>query len=123
MAKQVEIRWLEKPDDNDYSAAESYLRLLYDEPSAASYVKRLRQLAIVEFKAKDLLRASGLPLLGVSDSHVRKDRDKIRARKRLGPLLLVRAVDHGKVNIADGYHRLCAVCSLDADALIPCKIV
>jgi hypothetical protein len=25
--------------------------------------------------------------------------------------------------IADGYHRLCAVYSLNEDALIPCKIV
>jgi hypothetical protein len=27
------------------------------------------------------------------------------------------------VIIADGYHRLCAVYSVDEDALIPCKIV
>jgi hypothetical protein len=27
------------------------------------------------------------------------------------------------VIIADGYHRLCAVYSIDEDAVIPCKIV
>ena len=123
MTKHVEIKWLKEPEDHDYPAAESYLRLLYDERSAASYVKSLRQVAIVEFKAKDLFRASGLPLLGVSNSHVEKDRAKIKGGERLAPLLLVRAGDHGKVNIADGYHRLCAVYSLDEDALIPCKIV
>jgi hypothetical protein len=29
----------------------------------------------------------------------------------------------GKVIIADGYHRVCAVYRLDEDAIIPCKIV
>ena len=32
-------------------------------------------------------------------------------------------LSHGKVVIADGYHRLCAVYSYDEDAVIPCKIV
>jgi hypothetical protein len=32
-------------------------------------------------------------------------------------------IDHAKVIIADGYHRLCAVYSVDEDAMIPCKIV
>ncbi len=30
---------------------------------------------------------------------------------------------NGKVVIADGYHRLCAVYSYDGDSVIPCKIV
>jgi hypothetical protein len=30
---------------------------------------------------------------------------------------------HGKIVIADGYHRPCAVYSFDEDADIPCKIV
>jgi hypothetical protein len=34
----------------------------------------------------------------------------------------VRDTAAGRVVIADGYHRLCAVCSFDADAAIPCKI-
>ena len=41
----------------------------------------------------------------------------------LSPLLLVRNSPNGKVIIADGYHRLCAVYFTDEDALIPCKIV
>jgi hypothetical protein len=122
MAK-VKIAWLNGPEDHDYPAAESYLTLLYDKSSAASLVKRLKQSPVVEFKAKDVFRASGLSLLGVSNSHVEKDRAKIRARQKLSPLLLVRAREHGDVIIADGYHRLCAVYSFDEDALIPCKIV
>ncbi len=36
---------------------------------------------------------------------------------------LVRDVRHGKVVIADGYHRLCAVYTFSEDEWIPCKIV
>jgi hypothetical protein len=73
--------------------------------------------------SKDIFRASGLSLLGVSNARVERDRGKIRAGKKLSPLLLVRDADNGKVVIADGYHRLCAVYSFDEDAPIPCKIV
>jgi hypothetical protein len=122
MAK-VKIAWLKEPEDRDYPAAESYLALLYNETSAASFTKRLKQATVLEFKAKDIFRASGLSLLGISNSHVEKDRAKIRTHQKLSPLLLVRAKEHDKIIIADGYHRLCAVYSFDEDALIPCKIV
>lgn len=74
------------------------------------------------FKAKDIFRASGLSLLGVSNHHVQRDQKKIADGKELSPILLVRDPAHGKVIIADGYHRMCAVYSLDEDAQIPCKI-
>jgi hypothetical protein len=122
MAKRREIKWRKKPEAHDYPAAESYLLLLYEKPFIASYVRRLRRAPIVQFKAKDLFRASGLSLLGVSNSHVEKDRVKIRSGQELSPLLLARTADHNKVVIADGYHRLCAVYSFDEDALIPCQI-
>jgi hypothetical protein len=73
-------------------------------------------------KAQDIFRASGLSLLGVSNSHVKADKKKIKAGRALSPLLLIRDTRNGKVIIADGYHRLCAVYSYDEDALIPCKI-
>jgi hypothetical protein len=123
MANEVAIKWLPDPEDNDYPAASSYLSLLYDEATAAKYVAQLRKAPISEFKAKDIFRASGLPLLGVSNSHVEHDQKKILAGKSLSPLLLVRATCSHTVIIADGYHRMCAVYSFDEDALIPCKIV
>jgi len=54
---------------------------------------------------------------------VEKDLAKIREGSKLSPSLLVRDGDRAKVIIADGYHRLCAVYSVDEDAVIPCKIV
>jgi len=86
-------------------------------------VQKLRRAPLSSFKAKDIFRASGLSLLGISNNHVEKDRKKIKDGKKLSPLLLVRDKLRGKVVIADGYHRLCAVYSFDEDAEVPCKIV
>ena len=121
--RNPKIEWLANPEDQDYPAAESYLSLLFDARRTRSYITRLRRAKIVEFKSKDIFRASGLSLLGISNRHVERDRQKIRAHGKLSPLLLIRSGDLGKVIIADGYHRLCAVYSFDEDALIPCKIV
>ena len=123
MKNKIEIKWLADPEDKDYPAAGSYLSLLYDEPAAAKYVEHLRKAPISKFKAKDIFRASGLSLLGISNSHLGHDREKVLAGRSLSPLLLVRATSNQKVIIADGYHRMCAVYSFDEDALIPCKIV
>ena len=123
MLNQVKITWTAEPEDHDYPAALSYLSLLYDEAAAGACVEKLKRAAVVPFKAKDIFRASGLPLLGGSNSHVKKDQQKLEAGRALAPLLLVRDTAHGKVIIADGYHRLCAVYSYDEDAVIPCKIV
>ena len=116
------IGWLATPQNHDYPAAKSYLRLLF-ESSAARLVKRLRNAKVTEFKAKDIFRASRLSLLGVSNSHVKKDKQKIEHGQELSPLLLVRDTKSSKLIIADGYHRLCAVYMFDEDAVIPCKIV
>jgi disulfide oxidoreductase YuzD len=75
-----------------------------------------------EFPAKDIFRASMLSLLGVSNSHVERDRAKIIQDEKLSPLLLFRDKRNGKLVIADGYHRLCAVYTFDENAMIPCKI-
>jgi len=123
MGENIDINWLPEPEEKDYPAAESYLGLLYDDRTVKTLVEKLRNASVRQFKAKDIFRASGLSLLGISNSHVRKDTEKIDSGKRLSPVLLVRNEQTGKVVIADGYHRLCAVYSYDEDALIPCKIV
>jgi hypothetical protein len=117
------IKWLPAPEDHDYPAAESYLKLIYDSEIVARFVQQLRQAPMTEFKSKDIFRASRLSLLGVSNSHVEKNIGKMKAGHALSPLLLVRDQAGGKVVIADGYHRMCAVYTVDEDALIPCKIV
>jgi hypothetical protein len=123
MGNARKIRWRAEPEKHNYPDAESFLNLIHDGSAAARLVARLRRESVSHFKAKDIFRASGLSLLGISNARVRQDQKKIRQGKKLAPLLLVRDGARGKVVIADGYHRLCAVYSFDEDADIPCKIV
>jgi hypothetical protein len=123
MSKKFQTRWLAAPEDHDYPAALSYLNLVFDPEAARRLVKALQAAPITQFKAKDIFRASGLSLLGTSNSHVEKNSRKIRAGQKLSPVLLVRDAAHGKIVIADGYHRVCAAYTFDEDTFIPCKIV
>jgi len=123
MKTEQEIKWLPEVEDHDYPAAASYLGLIYDEARVGELLAGLKAADIAKFKAKDIFRASQLSLLGVSNSHVEKDRKKIIAGIPLSPLLLCRDSANGRVVIADGYHRLCAVYGFNEDEWICCKIV
>jgi hypothetical protein len=126
MAPKVSESWAEKPDDQDYPAAEDYLSLLMPPAAAKRLVGRLRAAPVAHRKAKDLLRASRLAVLPPENFHVAKDLKKVRAGKKLSPVLLVRGrIGEGEVplTVADGYHRICASYHLDEDADIPCRIV
>ena len=79
MVKQINIKWLPQPEDKNFPAAESYLGLLYNDTTVKSIVSNLKSGPLSQFKAKDIFRASGLSLLGVSNSHVEKNRKKIES--------------------------------------------
>jgi len=117
--------WKDDPDDHDYPAAASYLSLVLPVPVVDATVKALREATLERFKAKDLLRASGLPALPSDNVHVEKDLKKVKAGTRLSPVLIVRGDARRAVPmvVADGYHRICASHFLDEDADIPCRIV
>jgi hypothetical protein len=117
--------WHDQPDEHDYPAARDYLSLLMSEVAASELTDRLRAAPIVHRKAKDILRASGLPVLGPDNVHVARDLAKVRDRRRLSPVLLVRgAIASGiALTVADGYHRICASHHIDEDADIPCRVV
>jgi hypothetical protein len=117
------IKWLPDVEDHDYPDADSFLRLIFDGKQVERMITELRKAAIVEFKAKDIFRASQLSLLGVSNSHLERDRKKIQRGDRLSPLLLVRNETIARVVVADGYHRLCAIYEFDENASIHCKII
>ena len=121
--KHQPIKWLAEPEDHDYPAARSYLNLVVKPGEAKAAVMKLKKAKVVQHPAKDLFRASRLPLLDLSNSHVEKDKSRIDAGEKLSPLLLYRDRRNGRLVIADGYHRLCAVYHFDEDAMIPCKIV
>ena len=117
--------WKNEPDDHDYPAAASYLSLVFPVPDADAAVNALREASLEHFKAKDLLRASGLESLPADNVHVEKDLKKVKSGTRLSPVLIVRGDARRAVPmvIADGYHRICASHLVDEDADIPCRIV
>lgn len=125
MAKAVRENWKEEPDDHDYPAAEEYLSLLTPPARAKQVARRLRAAPLFRRKAKDLLRASRLPVLPPENVHVARDLKKVSSGKKLSPVLLVRGHLSSEVplTVADGYHRICASFHLDEDADIPCRIV
>lgn len=123
MGKQVEIKWLNESEKKDLPNAKSYLGLLYGKKTVKVIMSELKSANASQFKAKDIFRAAGLSLLGISNSHVEKDRKNIMNGEPLSPILLVRDEHNAKVIIADGYHRLCAVYSYNEDEIIPCVIV
>lgn len=111
--------WLEQPESHDFNAAEEYFSLLFQEKIADAIVSLLKDAITVNRKAKDILRASELPLLPKNNIHVKDNLQKVKKGKKLSPVLLVR---NSKLIIADGYHRVCAIYYLSEDLEIPCRI-
>src|SRR5216684_1921199 len=92
------VKWLPKPEKQDFQSAEDYLSLIMPPKRAAEYRRKLAAARddITHRKAKDILRASQLALRG-DDDH---------------PLI-----------VADGYHRVCASYWIDENTDIPCILV
>jgi hypothetical protein len=117
--------WMETPEEHDYPAALDFLSLLMSDAAAAALVAKLKTAVLTHRKAKDILRASGLPILPRDNAHVAHNLKKLRDGKKLSPVLLVRGDRSAGVPlaIADGYHRICASWYTDENALIPCRLV
>ena len=81
------VKWKPETEDQDYPSAASFLSLLCSPSQVEKMIPLFHRAAVVEIKAKDVIRASRLPVLAKSNFHVAKDMKRI----------------------ADGYHRACAV--------------
>jgi hypothetical protein len=113
--------WKQKPEAQDFPAAESFLSLLVGAGAAAKLAKALRKQGSLEhFAAKDILRAANLPLLSPQDPEVVEDLKKVKLGGRLSPVLIVRGAP---LWVADGYHRICASYHLDEKTEVPCRVV
>ncbi len=119
------VKWLKQPEDHDFPAAADYLALLADMHTVNDVTDKLRAASIVHKKAKDILRAARLRLLPEENPHVAADLAKIKKGQPLSPILLVRG-DYTKgvpLQIADGYHRVCASYHTDENTDIPVVLV
>ncbi|MBV9089074.1 MAG: hypothetical protein JO044_04075 [Mycobacteriaceae bacterium] len=119
------VKWLDKPEDHDYDAAADYLSMVADPHVVDKTVAALKDAKPVYRKAKDILRAARLDLLPATNPHVASDLSKIGDGKKLSPILLVRGGGNGAIalQIADGYHRVCASYLTDENTPIPCHLV
>ena len=122
---QQTVKWLPKPESHDYQAAEDYLSLIMSPKKAADCRQRLSAAEgdITHRKAKDILRASQLPLLDQKSKHVASDLLKVSSGESLSPILLLRGDDGHPLIVADGYHRVCASYWIDENTDIPCVLV
>jgi hypothetical protein len=125
MAAGTGVLWGDAPDEHDYPAAADYLALLAPAAQISAIVAALKQAPIVHKKAKDLLRASRLALLPIDNPHVQADLKKIKKGKPLSPILVVRGdlTTGVALQIADGYHRVCASYYTDENTDIPVRLV
>ncbi|HEX7404654.1 MAG TPA: hypothetical protein VF307_01870 [Candidatus Nanopelagicaceae bacterium] len=119
------IKWVEVPEDQDYTGALSYLSLLCDLSTAKKLITRFKSAPMIEVKAKDVIRAAGLTLQDRGNYHVDRDLKKIENSIPLSPILLVRGNGSKAIPlvIADGYHRVCAVHAHSEDSDIKAKII
>ena len=117
--------WRKKPLQKDLAGALSFLLLICPPKRARALVDALRRADTKECAAKDLLRASRLPLLPREDPHVKLDLKSIGKGKPLPPVLLIAgdAARNIPLIVADGYHRICAVYYHDEEAPIACRLV
>src|ERR1700757_185358 len=115
------MKWLDKPAEHDYLAAWDYLTLILHPDRAGDVVERLQAAGVRFHRANDVLRASGYRLLPKSDPSVAKDVKRIADGRELSPVLLVRM--NGRVEIADGFHRICACIHHDPDTEVPAALV
>lgn len=118
-------KWLNEPQPHDYPAAAAFLSLLAPAAIVDSLVASLERTETTHQKAKDILRATGLPLLDSTNKHVATDLRKIAQGRALSPVLMVRGdLAAGRLAvIADGYHRVCASYHVDENTDIPLRLV
>jgi hypothetical protein len=124
MSKEQMV-WKKAPEADDYSGTMNFLSLIFPAATCKKLLRALRAETNIDRAAKDLLRASNLPLLPSDEPHVDDDLKRIHKGKPLAPVLLVRGnMAKGiPLIVADGYHRICATCYHDESTPIPCRMV
>jgi hypothetical protein len=118
-------RWKKRLEPQDRQAALRFLSLQFTQATTQSLIDKARRTPCIEHIAKDLLRASNLPLLTADEKHVAEDLKRIRKGKPLAPVLMIQGdvTRNRPVVIADGYHRICATCHADEDAPVAVVLV
>ena len=118
------VKWATVLDMNQVGDAKRFLRMTSSGKMADQLVNQMVTGQPRNFKAKDILRASGLQLLPPTDPHVAESLQKIANGVALQPVYAVKGdITTGRpLVVADGYHRTCAVFHTDPSTDIPTMV-
>jgi hypothetical protein len=114
------IAWLKDVADHDYEAAYNYLSLKLDGKRAAESVSRMKKADLISRRANDILRATGLTPLPLTDPGVQKDLLKVLNGEKLSPVLV--CDQKPDADIADGYHRVSLAYNIDPFMSVPLRL-
>jgi hypothetical protein len=114
------IAWLKDVAEHDYEAAYNYLTLKFDDKSASEKVDRIKKGQLTSRRANDILRATGLPPLPLTDPGVQRDLLKVLNGEKLSPVLV--SDQKPGADIADGYHRVSLAYNVDPFMTVPLRL-
>jgi hypothetical protein len=114
------IQWLDDVADHDYESAYNYLSLKFDPDRAKDMVARMKKSKLTSRRANDILRATGLSPLELTDPGVRRDILKLLTGEKLSPVLVV--AQKAGTDIADGYHRVSLAYNIDPFMMVPLRL-
>ena len=111
------MTWAAQPTVDDVADAGWFLTLLsVPGPLTADPTARL-------YPAKDLLRASRLPLLPKYNTGVRKWSNRLPRGDVIPPVLLLAGTLDRPLILAEGYHRVCAAYLRDEATPVSCHFL
>jgi hypothetical protein len=114
------IAWEKDVAEHDYEAAFNYLTLKFDNKRAGQIVDRLKKTKLTSRRANDILRATGLVPLPLTDPGVRRDLVKLLSGEKLSPVLVFD--QEPGADIADGYHRVSLAYNIDPFMSVPLRM-
>ena len=114
------IEWLKDVAEHDYEAAYNYLSLKFDEKRANDIADRMKKATLTMRRANDILRATSLPALPLTDPGVQRDLLKVLSGEKLSPVLV--CDQKPGADIADGYHRVSLAYNIDPFMSVPLRL-
>jgi hypothetical protein len=114
------IAWLKDVAEHDYEAAYNYLSLKFDEKRATEVVDCMKKAKLSLRRANDILRATDLPALPLTDPGVQRDLLKLLNGEKLSPVLV--CDQKPGADIADGYHRVSLAYNIDPFMMVPLRL-
>ena len=118
------INWAADPGPDNANDAANFLAMYKKQKNSDRIVADLIASPVVTFKAKDILRASGLPALPKDNAHVQLALQLIANGQILDSVYLLRGkLTQGiPVTIVDGYHRVSAAWHTDPSSEVDAHI-